>query len=147
MENTEMQNNKKRASQKGFTLIEIMIVLAIVGLLFSFVGVNVIKKFKESKVQAAKIQIASYQQALQAYYLAHNMYPHTSQGLDALIHKPGAGRIPENYPDGGYFGKKDLVKDPFGSPYRYECEDYQNYTISSDGPDGTAGTEDDIKSE
>ena len=142
-----MRNIKKRAAQKGFTLIEIMIVLAIVGLLFSFVGVNVIKKFKESKVQGARIQIASYQQALQAYYLAHNMYPHTSQGLDALIHKPSAGRVPENYPDGGYFGKKELVKDPFGMPYRYECEDYQNYTITSDGPDGTQGTEDDIKSE
>jgi len=142
-----MENIKKRASQKGFTLIEIMIVLAIVGLLFSFVGVNVIKKYKESKIQAAKIQIASYQQALQAYYLAHNMYPNTAQGLDALIHKPSVGRIPENYPDGGYFGKKELVKDPFGNPYRYECEDYQNYTITSDGPDGQPGTEDDIKSE
>lgn len=136
-----------RRKQKGFTLIEIMIVLAIVGLLFSFVGVNVIKKYKESKIQAAKIQIGSYQQALQAYYLAHNMYPHTSQGLEAIIRKPSVGRVPENYPDGGYFGKKELVKDPFGTPYRYECEDYQNFTISSDGPDGTQGTEDDIKAE
>ena len=53
-------------NKRGMTLIEIMIVLAIVGLLFSFVGVNVIRKFKESKIQAAKIQMASYQQALQA---------------------------------------------------------------------------------
>src|SRR5271169_734187 len=106
-----MNKLEKRASQKGFTLIEIMIVLAIVGLLFSFVGVNVIKKFKESKIQAAKIQIASYSQALQAYYLAHNVFPHTSQGLDALIHKPSVGKVPENYADGGYFGKKELVKD------------------------------------
>src|SRR5438270_94915 len=140
-----MRRNEKR--EKGFTLIEIMIVLAIVGMLFSFVGVNVIRKYKESKVQAAKIQIASYQQALQAYYLAHNMYPHTSQGLDALIHKPSVGKVPQNYPDGGYFGKKELVKDPWGNPYRYECDDYQNYTISSDGPDGEQGTADDIKSE
>jgi hypothetical protein len=57
------------------------------------------------------------------------------------------GKVPENYPDGGYFGKKELVKDPFGNPYRYECEDYQNYNISSDGPDAEAGTGDDIKSE
>ena len=140
-------NRRKRSLRKGFTLIEIMIVLAIVGLLFSFVGVNVIKKYKESKIQAAKIQIGSYQQALQAYYLAHNMYPHTSQGLEALIRKPSVGRVAENYPDGGYFGKKELVKGPFGTPYRYECEDYQNFTISSDGPDATQGTEDDIKAE
>ena len=60
-----------------------MIVLAIVGMLFSFVGVNVIKKFRESRIQGAKIQIASYEQALQAYYLAHGMYPSTAQGLQA----------------------------------------------------------------
>lgn len=142
-----MKNSKKRLKSKGFTLIEIMIVLAIVGMLFSFVGVSVIKKFKESKVSAAKIQMASYEQSLQAYYLAHNTYPHTSQGLQALISVPTVGKIPKNYPDGGHFGKKQLVNDPFGNPYRYECEDYQNYTISSDGPDGTAGNEDDIVQE
>lgn len=141
------RKNLRRISRKtrGFTLIEIMIVLAIVGMLFSFVGVKVIQKFKESKIQGAKIQIAAYSQALQAYYLGHNMYPHTSQGLEALIKKPTVGKIPQNYPDGGYFGKKELSKDPFGNPYRYECEDYQNFTITSDGPDGEPGTDDDIK--
>jgi len=136
-----------RTGRRGFTLIEIMIVLAIVGLLFSFVGVSVIKKFKESKIQAARIQMAAYQQSLQAYYLAHNIYPHTSQGLEALVKKPSAGKVPENYQDGGYFGKKELAKDPFGTHYRYVCDDYQNFTISSNGPDGDPDTEDDIKSE
>lgn len=140
-----MQRTRRKVS--GFTLIEIMIVLAIVGLLFSFVGVNVIQKFKESKIQGAKIQIGSYKQALDAYYLAHNMYPNTAQGLDALIHKPSVGKIPENYPASGYFGKKELAKDPFGTPYRYECEDYQNYTLSSDGPDQQPGTDDDIRAD
>jgi general secretion pathway protein G len=124
-----------------------MIVLAIVGLLFSFVGVNLIGSLKDSKGKAAKIQIANYQNALQAYYLAHNVYPQTSQGLEALLRKPTVGKIPDNYPSGGYLGKKELAKDPFGNPYRYECEDYQNYSISSDGPDGQSGTDDDIRSE
>ncbi len=146
MSNSKRNSNRKR-NQAGFTLIEIMIVLAIVGMLFSFVGVNVIKKFRESKLQGAKIQMASYEQALQAYYLAHSSYPHTSQGLQALISAPTVGRVPKNYPEGGYFNKKQLVNDPFGNPYRYECEDYQNYTISSDGPDGTPGNEDDIVQE
>lgn len=140
----QTRKNRRRA---GFTLIEIMIVLAIVGLLFSFVGVNVMNQFRKSKVEAAKIQMASYEQALQAYYLAHSAYPHTSQGLEALIRKPTVGRVPDNYPDGGYFGKRELTKDPWGSPYRYACEDYQNFTISSDGPDKQAGTDDDLKSQ
>lgn len=140
------KNIKERKKQAGFTLIEIMIVLAIVGILFSFVGVNVIKKYKESKIQAAKIQVAAYEQALQSYYLKHNYYPHTSQGLDALINKPSVGRVPKNW-SGGYFGKRELVDDPFGQPYRYTCENYQEYTIASDGPDGEPGTEDDIVSE
>lgn len=136
---------KERKRNRGFTLIEIMIVLAIVGLLFSLVGVKVIDKWKDSQKQAAKLQISAFQQALQAYYLAHSVYPHSSQGLDALIKKPSVGRVPENYPDGGHFGKKTLPNDPWGHPYRYECEDYQNYTLSSDGPDGEAGSPDDIK--
>jgi len=140
-----MKNRKRKIS--GFTLIEIMIVLAIVGMLFSFVGVKVMDSYKKSKIDGAKIQVASYEQALQAYYLAHSMYPHTSQGLDALIKKPSVGKVPDNYNEGGYFGKKKLVDDPWGHPYRYECEDYQKYTISSDGPDGEPGTPDDIKSE
>ncbi|MCB9253499.1 MAG: type II secretion system major pseudopilin GspG [Bdellovibrionaceae bacterium] len=142
-----MKRERKLRGNEGFTLIEIMIVLAIVGMLFSFVGVNVMKRYSQAKVDSAKIQIAAYEQALQAYYLDNNMYPHTSQGLQALITKPTVGRIPKNFADGGYFNKKALVDDPFGTPYRYECEDYQNYVIASNGPDGSPETEDDILSE
>ncbi len=131
----------------AFTLIEIMIVLAIVGLLFSFVGVNVMKKFMQAKADAAKIQIASFQQAIQAYYLDCNFFPHSSQGLESLLRAPTVGKTCSGYADGGYFGKKELPKDPWGNPYRYECEDYKNYAIISNGPDGDPETEDDIKSE
>lgn len=142
-----MKKDLKRKRNAGFTLVEIMIVLAIIGLIFSFVGVNVLNKLKEARVQSAKIQMAAYQQALQSYYLSHNLYPHTSQGLESLIRKPTVGKIPENYPDGGHFQKKELAKDPYGNQFHYECEDYQNYTLSSDGPDRETGTDDDIKAE
>ncbi len=138
---------KKKKSVQGFTLVEIMIVLALVVMLGSFAGVKLIDQFKRAKVDATKVQIAAFKQALDAYYLSNNMYPHTSQGLEALLSKPTVGKIPENYPDGGYLGKKVIPKDPFGSPYHYECEDDQSYTITSDGPDQKPGTADDIKSE
>src|SRR4051794_23845655 len=108
MKRFEMRNVRRKRKEKGFTLIEIMIVIAIVGLLFSLVGIKVIDQFKKAKVETAKLQISSYQQALQAYYLANSMYPGTAQGLDALIHKPTVGKVPENYPDGGYLSKKKL---------------------------------------
>lgn len=136
----------KRRNQAGFTLIEIMIVLAIVGLLFSFVGVNVMKKYKEAKVQGAKIQIASLEQALQDYYLSNNYYPHTSQGLEALVKKPSVGKVPNSW-QGPYLKSSTVPKDPFGNPYRYACENYQEYRITSDGPDGEPNTEDDISSD
>lgn len=136
---------RKEKKKNGFTLIEIMIVLAIVGLLFSLVGVKVIEKWKGAQKDAAKIQLAAFQQGLQSYYLAHNMFPHTSQGLDALVKKPSAGKVPDNYPDGGHI--KKVPKDPWNSDYMYECEDYQNYKLYSAGPDKEAGTSDDIVAE
>ena len=142
-----MKANKKKKNTKGFTLVEIMIVLALVVMLGSFAGVKLIDQFKRAKVDATKVQIAQFKQALDAYYLAVNSYPDTNQGLEALISKPSTGKVPENYPDGGFLGKKTIPKDPFGNPYHYVCEDGQNYTITSDGPDQKPDTADDIKSE
>ncbi len=139
------KNRKKR--QRGFTLIEIMIVLANVGMLFTLVGVKVIDSFKDAKKKTAALQIGMYRGALDHYYLAHGMYPHSSQGLEALIKKPSAGKVPDSYPDKGYLSKTKLEDDPWGTAYRYVCEDYQNYTITSDGPDKAEGTEDDVKVE
>lgn len=142
-----MKLSKKEKRNKGFTLVEIMIVLALVVMLGSFAGVKLIDQFKRAKVDATKVQIAQFKQALDAYYLAHNTYPDSNQGLEALISKPTTGKVPENYPDGGYLGKKAVPKDPFGNPYHYVCEDGQNYTILSDGPDQKPDTADDVKSE
>lgn len=128
-----MKRSRNRLSQDGFTLIEIMIVLAIVGLLFSFVGVNIVNKFRESKAQAAKIQIANLEQGLLSYYTKHGKYPTTAEGLQALA-------------DDGHLQKKTVPKDPWNQPYIYACEDKQSYKISSAGPDEAPNTEDDIRS-
>lgn len=131
-------------TEKGFTLVEIMIVLALVTMLAGFAGVKLMGKLKQGRRDGAKIEIAQFQQALDSYFLQFNMYPTTGQGLDALIRKPSQGKVPENYPQEGFYGKKDIPKDPFGNPYNYECEDNQHYKIWSNGPDGKAGTEDDV---
>jgi len=134
---------EKREHQRGFTLIEIMIVLAIMTLIFGLVGVNVMGQFKDAKKKTASIQIAKYKEGLEAFYVANGFYPSSSQGLSALTKKPatGSGRVGESYPDGGFMKKVD--DDPWGFPYIYESEDQSTYTLMSGGPDGKPETDED----
>ncbi len=140
----KLKNKKDKKNNKGFTLVEIMIVLALVTMLAGFAGVKLMGKLKQGRRDGAKIEIAQFQQALDSYFLQFNMYPDTNQGLQALISKPSGGKVPENYPDGGFYGKKEIPKDPFGNPYNYECNDNQHYKIWSNGPDLQPGTDDDV---
>lgn len=128
-------------NRKGFTLLEIMIVLVLLGLVASIVLKNL--NPNRGKIQAVKIQIKQLESSLDRFKLDCNFYPTTEQGgLKALIEKPGAGRSCPNYDPEGYLDrKKSVPKDPWGVEFAYECTDGQNYVIKSLGPDGTEGGE------
>lgn len=131
----------------GFTLIEVMVVIVIIGLLTGLVGVNVFQKLKKANIQAARTQIYQLSQALDAYRLDHGNYPSTEQGLEALIQAPTTGRIPKAYPSDGYLRQKSLPNDPWKEPFNYTSPGVNNsdsFDIWSKGPDRDDGTEDDI---
>ncbi len=124
-------NIKKR----GFTLIEIMVVLVILGVMAALVVPRVMGRADDARKVAAKSDIASIMNALKLYNLDNMRYPTNAQGLDALVKKPTVAPIPSNYKDGGYLDK--LPVDPWGSPYQYQNPGkHGEIDVYSFGPDG-----------
>ncbi len=130
------------SSSRGFTLIELMVVIVILGVLAAIIAPRVMGRTDEAKVTQAKVQIANFETALKLYKLDNNHYPSTEQGLSALVAKPAIGVIPENWRDGGYIEKKTVPKDPWGSEYVYISPGaHEDYDIISYGADRSKGGE------
>jgi general secretion pathway protein G len=132
---------RRRRRRAGFTLIEIMAVVLIMGLLMSLVGVNVFRQVDVARATTAGIKIKQVENALELYRMDNHKFP---EGLDALIRKPADAK---NYPPGGYMKKGEALRDPWDNPFVYVNPGVKNpYTvdISSSGPDAVAGNEDDI---
>ena len=131
--------------QKGFTLLEIRVVVVIMGMLSAIVATNVMGSKEEASIQKAQMDIKSLDNALDMYKLDNNKYPTTEQGLDALVNKPTSSPEPKNYRKDGYI--KELLQDPWGNDYVYVKPGVHNssrYDLYSYGPDGEDGTDDDI---
>jgi len=141
------QKIRRRArGEGGFTLIEILVVIAIIALIMSLVGPRVLNYLGESKVKAAKIQIQSFGSALDLFNLDTGRYPTTGEGLTALVQSPGT--IPSW--NGPYLKGGVVPNDPWGKPYVYrspgEHGPYDIMSYGSDGQEGGTGTAADITS-
>lgn len=135
--------DKRRPARSGFTLVEVLLVLAILVILASVVAVAVIPAMKKSRVRAAKAQAGLLSQQLEFYYTDVSSFPTTQQGLAALRVRPADLTDPTKW-EGPYAGK-DIPPDPWGRPYQYTCDDGQSFSLRSTGPDGQPGTDDDIE--
>ncbi len=134
--------------RSGFTLLEVMIVVVILGILAALVVPKIISRPDEARVIAAKQDIASFMQALKLYRLDNLRYPTTEQGLQALVQKPLAMPLPPNWKSGGYIER--LPKDPWGNPYQFLNPglhgDIDVYSLGADGAAGGEGNDADIGS-
>ncbi len=131
---------RKSRFRGGFTLVEILVVVVILGLLATLVAPRVIGRGEEAKRTSTLVQIREIEQALDLYKLDNGFYPVTDQGLEALVTKPASSPEPLKYRNEGYMKKVPL--DPWGSPYVYRCPgDHGEYDLFSYGPDAEEGGE------
>jgi len=131
------------SNRRGFTLIEIMVVIVILAALAALVGPKIIGRSDDAKLADAKLQIRNIETALKLYKLDNGIYPSTEQGLMALVEKPTVGQIPRSYRQEGYLEAKKIPLDPWGGDYIYLSPGEQgDYDLCSYGSDGVKGGED-----
>ena len=149
--NREPLNRELRALRAGFTLVEILVVIAIISLLAGVVLLNIAPQIGMGSQAAAKAQIQVLSSAATTYRMAHGRYPTQPQGLEALVQKPSQEPIPENYPDGGYLSGRVVPPDPWKRPYVYlipgrQDENFEILSYGADGEPGGSGADADVSS-
>ncbi|MFA5644989.1 MAG: type II secretion system major pseudopilin GspG [Candidatus Ratteibacteria bacterium] len=142
---------KKARTAGGFTFIELMAVIVILGILATLVMPRIFGRIEDARMTSAQVQIKNFEQALRLFYLDNNFYPTTEQGLQALVEKPSSGIIPDKWREGGYIEKQVLPVDPWGNPYLYlspgrSGEEYEIISYGRDKQEGGSGPDADISS-
>jgi general secretion pathway protein G len=132
-----------KKKSRGFTLIELMVVIVILGILAGLVLPRFMGRTEEAKKTKARLQIENLEGALKLYKLDIGTYPTTEQGLEALVQKPSTGTVPKNWREGGYLEKAKVPEDPWGRPYVYMAPGIKNrdFDLKSLGADGEEGGE------
>jgi general secretion pathway protein G len=137
------QMRKRINDPRGFTLIELMVVIVILGILAGLIVPRIMGRPEEAKQLKAALQIESLETALKLYKLDSGSYPETEQGLEALVNMPETGNIPKKWREGGYLEKGRVPKDPWGNAFVYLSPGiHGDYDIISYGADGVPGGED-----
>jgi len=127
---------RRRGGESGFTLVEMLVVITIIGLIMALVGPRVLSYLSESKVKAARIQIESFSSALDLFYLDNGRYPTSSEGLEALVQQPTNA----SSWNGPYLRTSTVPLDPWGHSYAYRSPgDHSPYEIASYGSSGQPG--------
>ena len=140
------RNYRRKIRTTGFTLIELMAVMVILGLLAGVVTIGITKQVQKAKEKTTVTQIAQLEQALSAFHLDCGFYP---SAIDSLINPASSSRKCKGYTPGGYLSKKEIPSDPWGNGYNFQSPGVNNpdtYDLWSNGADGEEGTSDDIKS-
>ena len=136
-----MNNNFKQLNQRGFTLIEIMVVVVILGILAAAVVPKIMSRPEQARIEKTKHDIGALESALNIYKLDNYQYPSTDQGLESLVTKPSGSPQPRNYKKGGYI--KKLNNDPWGNEYLYLFPGtHTDLDLYSLGPDGQPSDDD-----
>lgn len=130
-------------SRAGFTLIELMVVIIILGLLAAIVMPRIVGETDKARYGAALAQMRILEDALKRYKLDNGVFPSTEQGLESLVRKPSSGLVPRNWPEGGYLDKQEIPRDPWGNAYIYIApgQHSPDYDLKSLGADGLEGGE------
>ena len=140
----------QRRSDGGFTLIELMVVIVILGILAGLVLPRFMGRTEEARRTKATLQIENLEGALKLYKLDNGAYPTTEQGLEALVQKPSTGVVPKNWREGGYLEKGKIPEDPWGKPYVYlspgiKNKDFDLKALGADGEEGGEGENADVE--
>ena len=129
-------------NHRGFTLIELMVVIVILGILAAIIAPKLVGRTDEARITKARVDITNLETALKLYKLDNGVYPTTEQGLQALVEAPETGTAPRNWREGGYLEKNRVPKDPWGNDFVYLSPGVNgDFDLSSYGADGLAGGE------